>query len=59
MKSVVLLDQFIGRIVVDIEEFDEKDAHQLNKTYIKLSFDDDSFICFPQTDTEFWYSNGE
>jgi hypothetical protein len=58
MKSIVLLDQFIGKIIIDIAEYNEIDAYQLNQTYIRISFDDDSFVCFPRHAGEnFWFSN--
>lgn len=53
MHSVDKLDPFIGKTVVDIAEYDERDIHQLNHTFIKITFDDDSFVCFPGP--EFWF----
>ncbi len=51
-----LLGPFIGKVVVDITEHDERDQTTNNKTYIEILFDDDTWIRFPQYDECFWFS---
>ncbi len=53
MNNVDLLYPFVGKTVVDIAEYDEDNT---SHTFIKITFDDDSCICFPRTGfPSFWF----